>query len=290
MPWVLGAGKRPAAGRSRQIALAAWRALKRVLASDDLTFASSIAYYALVSLPPLLLLIFSILAKVTTDSADRAAVLRFVLRYFPQQIDLVRSQLEAMEGTTVSLGLAGTFLIVWFSLGLFRAVTSAINHAWNVDARPSFFRHQLTAFLMLLGAAVGLLLVLLVITLVGLYGSSRIFEIGRLLPGVGLLEGLLYRYAATLVLIVVLGFVFYLVPNATVRFRDVWVGAVVTGLLWRSVLAGFSWYLRSFASLSMSSSIGTVVAFMLWVYVSSVIFLYGVEFTAAYARLRASKA
>lgn len=285
-----GAGTRRGAGRSRQIGLAAWRALKRVLASDDLTFASSIAYYALVSLPPLLLLVFSILAKVTTTSADRAAVLRFGLRYFPQQIDLVRSQLEAMENTTISLGLAGTFLIVWFSLGLFRAVTSAINHAWNVDERPSFFRHQLTAFLMLLGAAVGLLLVLLVTTLVDLYGSSRIFEIGRLLPGVGQLEGLLYRYAATLVLIVVLGFVFYLVPNAAVRFRDVWVGAVVTGLLWRGVLAGFSWYLRSFASLSMSSSIGTVVAFMLWVYVSSVIFLYGVEFTAAYARLRASRA
>jgi membrane protein len=273
----------------RHLGLAAWRALGRVLTSDDLTFASSIAYYALVSLPPILLLIFSVLANVTADAPARAAVLRFVLRFFPQQIDLMRSQLEAMEGTTVSLGLAGFFLILWFSLGVFKAVTGAVNHAWNVEERPSFFRHQLTSFLMLLGAGALLLFVVLVVTLVGMFDTLRVVEIGRLLPGVDLLEGLIYRYAATLLLIVVLGLVFYFVPNAPVRFRDVWVGAILTGLLWRVMLSVFSWYLRAFSTMSVSGSIGTVVAFMLWVYMSAVIFLYGVEFTAAHARLRGAR-
>src|SRR5205814_417882 len=76
------------------------------------------------------------------------------------------------------------------------------------------------------------------------------------------------------------------VPNAKVRFRDVWIGAVVTGLLWKGALEGFSWYMGDLSRFSrVNGSIAAVIAFMIWVYVQAVILLYGVEFTAAYARL-----
>ncbi len=94
------------------------------------------------------------------------------------------------------------------------------------------------------------------------------------------------NWAATFALILAVGLVFYFVPNAKVRFRDVWVGAVLTGLLWRSAFAGFSWYVRDMSRFSVHGSIGAVVVFLLWVYVSAVILLYGVEFTAAYSRIR----
>ena len=81
--------------------------------------------------------------------------------------------------------------------------------------------------------------------------------------------------------------VFYFVPNAKVRFRDVWVGAILTGLLWRGALAGFSLYVPDMSRFSViHGSIAAVVVFLLWVYVSAVILLYGAEMTAAYARLR----
>jgi membrane protein len=92
--------------------------------------------------------------------------------------------------------------------------------------------------------------------------------------------------ATTVLFIMIVGLVFYFVPNAKVRFRDVWVGAVLTGLLWRLALAGFSRYLKDPSRLSVHGSIEGVIAFLLWVYLSSVIFLYGAEVTAAYARLR----
>ena len=82
------------------------------------------------------------------------------------------------------------------------------------------------------------------------------------------------------------GLVFYFVPNAKVRFRDVWVGAVMTGLLWRLALAGFSRYVRDVSRFSVHGSIEGVVVFLLWIYVSAVILLYGAQVTAAYARLR----
>jgi membrane protein len=84
----------------------------------------------------------------------------------------------------------------------------------------------------------------------------------------------------------VVGLIFYFVPNAEVRFRDVWVGAILTGLLWRGALTLFSFYVRDLRRFSVHGSIAAVVVFLIWVYVSAVILLYGAEFTAAYARLR----
>ena len=77
------------------------------------------------------------------------------------------------------------------------------------------------------------------------------------------------------------------VPNAKVRFRDVWIGAFITGLLWKVALVGFSWYMSDMSRFTrVNGSIAAVVVFLVWVYLQAVILLYGVEFTAAYARLR----
>ena len=76
-------------------------------------------------------------------------------------------------------------------------------------------------------------------------------------------------------------------PNAKVRFRDVWIGAFVTGLLWKGALEAFSWYMRDMTRFTrVNGSIAAVVVFLVWVYLQAVILLYGVEFTAAYARLQ----
>ena len=87
----------------RLTALAIWRGVIGVYNSDDLTFASSIAYYALLSLFPFFLLVFSIIGSVTSSDADRDAILNFVLRYFPRQFDFVTSQLTMMQGAHVPL-------------------------------------------------------------------------------------------------------------------------------------------------------------------------------------------
>ncbi len=105
-------------------------------------------------------------------------------------------------------------------------------------------------------------------------------------PQLMVLQGLFVHWATTALFILVVGLVFYFVPNAKVRFRDVWVGAVLTGLLWRAALAGFSAYVRDLSRFSVHGSIAAVVVFLLWVYISAVILLYGVEVTAANARLR----
>jgi membrane protein len=270
----------------RLMGLVMWRGITGLYNSNDLTFASSIAYYALLSLFPFFLLVFAIIASVTSSENDRLAVISFVLRYFPRRFEFVTEQLDALQQAPVQLGLLGSILMTWAAMGVFGAITSAINHAWGVEKQPSYFRHKLISFVMLLSAGVLLLVGLLLVTAINVAESRWFAGVLAKVPALLVLQGLAVRWATTATFIFVVGLVFYFVPNAKVRFRDVWVGAVVTGLLWRAALAGFSIYVRDLSRFSVHGIIAAVVVFLIWIYISAVILLYGVEVTAAYARLR----
>lgn len=267
-------------------ALSLWRGFLGFYNSSDMTFAASIAYYGLLSLFPFFLLVFSVLGSITANDADRTAVLGFVLRYFPRQFDFVTAQLDALEAASVRLGIAGSVLMIWAAMGFFGAISNAVNYAWGVEKQPSYLKHKLIAFLMLTAASLLLLAALALLSASTVVGASWFSHVLTRTPGLLVLRSFAVQWAPTLLFILVVGLIFYFVPNANVRFRDVWEGAVITGLLWRGALKGFSWYLRDLNRFSVHGSIAAVVAFLIWVFVSAVIFLYGVEFTAAYARLR----
>ena len=282
---------RPFLGRVRNIglltALSFWRGFIGFYNRDNLTHAASIAYYALLSLFPCFLLGLTVLGQMTVAPADRAKVLEFVLRYFPRQFDFITKQLEGFTADTSTLGLASVLALTWGALGVFGAITTAVNHAWGVEKQPSFWTHKLLSFLMLLVAGTLLLLALLLVSASSVVGATWFAGVLARFPGLMVLRSFAVRYLTTMLFIVVVGFVFYFVPNAKVRFRDVWIGAVVTGLLWKGALEAFSFYMRDMSRFTrVNGSIAAVVVFLLWVYLQAVILLYGAEFTAAYARLR----
>jgi len=271
--------------------LAAWRSFESFYRSDNLTYAASIAYYSLLSMFPFSLLALAILGSVTADDADRAAVLRFVLRYFPERFEFIREQLDALRAATVQFGVLGSLALVWGALGFFGALTTAVNYAWGVEKARTFWRHKLFSFMMLLVAGLILVLAMLLVSAAGVVGSTWFAEVLSRFPGLNLLRSFALTYATTALFIVVVGLVYYFVPNAKVRFRDVWVGAVVTGLLWQGALEALSWMMSDLSRLArINGSIAIVVLFLVWVYTQAVILLYGAEFTAAYARLRRGRA
>jgi membrane protein len=285
LPWVRRTWTRLAA-EIRLTALAIWRGITGIYQSNDLTFASSIAYYSLLSLFPFVLLVLAILASVTDNDVDRASVLDFVLRYFPRQFEFVNAQLKAMQSAGIRLGILGSVLMVWAAMGVFGAITSAVNHAWGVEKQPSYLKHKLISFVMLIAASLLLLVGLMLVSAINVAEARWFAVIMTRAPGLLVLQGWAIKSASTIIFIVLVGLIFYFVPNAAVRFRDVWVGAVLTGLLWRVALAGFSRYVRDLNRFSVHGSIAAVVVFLVWIYISAVILLYGVEVTAAYARLR----
>jgi membrane protein len=263
-----------------------WRGFLGFYHSDNLTHAAAIAYYALLSLFPFSLLALHALGSVTAAESDRSAVLGFVLRYFPKQFDFITSQLDAFQASTGTLSVAGTIALLWGALGVFGAVSTAVNHAWGVEKVRSFWKHKLFSFLMLIVAGVLLIATLLLVSASSVVGATWFADVLGQFPGLSFLRSIAIRYATTGMFILVVGLVYYYVPNAKVRFRDVWIGAFITGLLWKGVLEAFSWYMRDMTRFTrVNGSIAAVVVFLVWVYVQAVILLYGVEFTAAYARL-----
>jgi membrane protein len=307
LPWVGRADARPgrtvpapglATGRGggvgRQLreialltALSAWRGFLCFYRSDNLTYAAALAYYALLSLFPFSMLAIAILGSLTADEGDRTAVLRFVLQYFPRQFAFITAQLDAFRASTLTFGIAGGVALVWSSLGFFGAVSTAVNYAWGVEKTRSFLKHKLFSFVMFLVAGLVLVVALLLVSAAGVVGATWFAGVLSRFPGLAVLQSFAVRHAATILFIVVVGLIFYYVPNAKVRFRDVWIGALVTGLLWKAALEGFAWFMRDMTQLTrVNGSIAAVVAFLFWVYVQAVILLYGVQFTASYARLR----
>ena len=272
---------------ARLAGLSAWRGLVGFYRSDNLTYAASIAYYALLSLFPFFLLAFVMLGQVTADEHDRAEVLSFVLQYFPSQFDFITRQLDAFRTSALGLGVGGTIALVWGALGFFGAISTAVNYAWGVEKQRSYWKHKLFSFVMLLFAGAILLTALLLVSASQMVGARWFAGVLVQFPGLAILRSLTVRNATTLLFVVVVGLVYYFVPNAKVRFRDVWVGAVFTGLLWKGALEAFSWYMRDMNRFTrVNGSVAAAVVFLVWVYTQAVILLYGVEFTAAYARLR----
>jgi membrane protein len=289
----LGVARQPWRGRIarrvRLILLAAWRGLGELYGSDGLTHAASIAYYALLSLFPFLLLVLSLLGSLTADPSDRDAVIGFLFRYFPRQFDFITRQFDAFRGQSVQLGVGGLLALTWASLGVFNAVSSAINHAWGVEHRRSFLKHRLVSFLMMLSAGGILVIALLLASAAKLSETRWFFSIVERVKWLEWLGSLTASYAATLLLIACVALLYYFIPNTKIRFRDVWPGAILTGLLWQGAFSAFSWYARDLARWNLiHGSIAAVVVFLIWIYVCAVILLYGVEVTAAYVRLQAA--
>jgi len=255
--------------------------------SDDLTYAASVAYYGLLSLFPFFLLLLSLLGNATADENNRQAAVTFILHYFPSQFDFLSHQLDAFRRTRVQLGIGGSAALIWAAMGVFSAVSSAVNHAWGVEKQRSFVRHKVFSFMMLLAGGGLLLLTLLLAGAVQMVGAAWFTAIVDRFPVLHLLTSFALRYVTAVMLIIAVGLIFYFVPNAQVRFRDVWVGAIITGLLWKGAVTGFSWYVRDMSRFTeINGSISPVVVFLIWVYMSAIILLYGVEVTAVYARLR----
>src|SRR4030095_3670428 len=135
-------------------------------------------------------------------------------------------------------GVFGSVLMVWASMGVFGAITSAVNHAWGVEKQPSYLKHKLISFVMLVAASLLLLLGLLLVSAINVFEARWFAVVASRAPQLAVLHHFAIRWGTTAVFMMVVGLIFSFVPTATVRFRDVWVGAVVTGLAWRGALAG----------------------------------------------------
>lgn len=189
---------------------------------------------------------------------------------------MMRNALEEVTRLRGALTLAGAVGFLWSASGVFDTMQLGVNRAFRVQNPRPMWRRRLVSLVMVLGAGVLFALSFAMTTVLRLAVNYHIVErhtlltdtipvVGGLLSGV-ILFGLLYRY---------------LPYDSSVRWRDIWMGALIAGALWEIAKLGFTWYLTNFALLSMVyGSVGAVIAIMLWGYLSAVILLIGAEFAA----------
>ena len=188
----------------------------------------------------------------------------------------------------IRLGVGGAILLVWGALGVFGAISTAVNHAWGVEKTRSFWSHRLFSFLMLLTAGLMLMVGLLGATAAQIIGARWFAGVSENYPALQRHAGLHDpQRACSCCRRSCSGLIYYFVPNVKVLVKDVWLGGLITGLLWDAGFKGFAWFVRDASQFSrIHGSIATVIVFLIWIYFSAVILLWGVEFTASYSKMR----
>ena len=273
-----------------QIALL-WRVTLRAFQDwwndNCLRLAASLAYYTALSLAPLILLIVGVVGLVL-DRQQVGSQLSAQLEGLigPAGQDLVTSILTATnpQGGTLAT-VIGLITLLIGATAVFGELQATLNLVWEVRPAPTsgvwagiwaILRERLFSLALVLTLAF-LLLVSLVIS-AALAGAAALFQ--------GPEQALLSRLLELGVSLVVLTFVFALlykyVPDAEIGWRDVWLGGLITAVLFTLGKTAIGFYLGQASVGSAYGAAGSLIALLVWVYYSALIMFFGAEFTHAW--------
>ena len=257
--------------------------------SDNVgVLAASLAYYAIFSLAPMLIIVIAMLTFFGRGDAQVAIVeqIRGVAGHDAAQ--LIRTMIENRQemGGNVLATIVGLSLVVVGATGVVAQLHNALNIIWNVKADPerSGLRNVLRVRIMSLLLILGLGLLLLA-ALVGTAVLRSVTAATReQVPQIGALWTVLDPVLLVLACGLVFALMFKYLPDVRIPWRSVVVGGLVTAVLFVIGNGLLSLYLSRGAVAGAYGAAGALVVILLWVYVSAQILLLGAEFTQVYAR------
>jgi membrane protein len=250
-------------------------------------FGAALAFYTLFSLAPVLIVAVSIAGFVFGARAAQGEILRQFQGLMGTQ---GAAAIEAIIRSTdrPALGMFSTTLAVLAILvgasGAFNELQDALNAIWRVDSSTGKFwlltvRHRF--FSLGLVIATGFLLLASLVITASLSAAERF--VGDLLPqSVLLLQSLNVVFSFAMIAIL-FALIFKFVPDTTIRWRDVRMGAAVTSLLFTVGKVAIGFYLGHSTLTSAYGTAASLVVFLIWIYYSAQILLFGAELTHVYA-------
>ena len=263
------------------------------------TLAAGIAYYTVFSLPPLLFVLLMTLTvglQVFTDGQKAEQRAHVLIQAQASQMlgndaaeDEIGKILKASGsqeglGWKAVLGLAG---VLFGATGVVVSLQDSLNRVWGIKADPKAngIKTFLWKRILSLGMILGLGFVLLVSFLITTMLKAATEAISSRL-GIDASAALWINLAVTfLIVTVVFAAIFRFMPDARIAWRDVIIGAIVTSLLFALGRFALSWYLSfSDPGQQLGSAAASLVVILVWVYYSSMIVLFGAEFTQAWSR------
>ncbi len=251
--------------------------------------AAAVAFYTALSLAPILIVVLSVSQLFWPDAEARAELSRHIDELFgPEAADVVHVMLEAAQNDTQGgvAALVGLGALLFSSSLLFAQLQEALNEVWHVEGKPGrpvrrFVRKRLVSLLVVL--AIGLLLLASLVAsaiMSALVGYVDMFEWAE--------EVRRWRavtiVVALAVVTVLFAMLYVVLPDARMAWRDVWVGAGITAALFTLGRELIAVYLGRAAIGSGYGAAGSLMAMLVWVYLSAIIFFVGAELTQVIAR------
>lgn len=253
---------------------------------------AALAYYTVFSVAPLLLIVISVAGLVFGQEAARGEIFSQLSGLMgPQGASAVQGLLEAVnkprEGIIATL--VGIALLILGATTVLGELQNALDRIWRAPVRPSGgWLRLLTGRLLSLGMILGIGFLLMV----SLVASAALSALGKwwapLFGGWALLAQWVNFALGFGLVTLMFAFIYKVMPRARVAWRDVWVGAAVTALLFSIGKQLIGLYIGTSSVASGFGAAGSLVVVLVWVYYSAQIFLLGAEFTWVYAHRHGS--
>lgn len=277
----------------KKFAKSSWGIFKqsvmRFIEGNSFTHASSIAFYTIFSLPAILLISLSI-GSTLFERAD-------VQRELVSQVGSLIGHGSAAEIESILLNVArstdswfarvvGIATLVLSATSVFLSLQISINQIWKIKPKPKkgFIKliiNRLLSLAMVISMGFVLMVSLVVDTLLVMFQAKLSDNFGGIT--LTLITGL--NIAVSLLFIAFLfGLMFKMLPDAKIKWRDVWVGSLVTTALFTGGKFLIGLYLGNSSLNTAYGAAGSLVVILVWVYYSALIFLFGAELTFVYTK------
>ena len=267
-------------------ALAFVRAVLAKWQEDDVTrLAGAVAFFTLLSLAPMLVLGVAAAGFFFSEQTLQTAVVSNASRLVgPEAAEVIRSvfmNAATPDGSALAITV-GVLTLIYSTTNVFLQLQRALNEVWDVAARPGrglagMLRDRLFAFLLVLITELLLLALPLLDIILDVLGRERWgYALGQLVEWGLMLSVFTLVFAA----------MFRFLPSARIGWRDVWVGAAFTALLFTLARLPLQAYLGGSAVTSFYGAAGSLMVLLLWIYVSALILFLGAEFTQVWVSVR----
>jgi len=275
--------------KPKVIALKSWAIVKRAatdfISDNALTYAAAVAFYTALSFAPMLLITLMIVGFLG-ESAQMQVVdeVRSVIGPAAAgAVDVVIQNARDEPSTGSIAGILGIAMLLVSATGVLAQLQAALNAIWHVEAKPG---SGIWDWLRKRVLTLGLLLVVLSILLVSLGINAAL---SLLIQNNGWIWQLVNASASLIVFTLLFAAIFKVLPDVDVAWKDVWMGAAATAVLFAFGKALIGMYLVNSGLSSTYGAAGSVIIFLVWVFYSTTILLFGAELTQACAQETGSR-
>jgi len=255
-------------------------ALRDFFVTDNVpNMAAALAFFTLMSFLPLLVLaVMSLGYFLQSSEAAYLRVMDFVEQVAPHTVTDIIPLIQQTISTNSAYGWLGILILIWTASRVFEILEQALNRVWTLkEDRPLLKRTGMALILvpgmvLFLGASLGLS------TFYSLIRSFQIPGIQFRLDEIPLLVTVLSQLIPAIVSIAGFYLVYKIIAATHVHRKDAFIGAVTAALLWESLKRGFDLYAtHSWTVNTFYGGLSSVVVFVIWVYLSCMVLLFGAE-------------